>query len=195
MILMSTVLLSSCDWHTTRTIIGSGDVESEERALSGFTGVNVTGQCNVNVSIGDAFFVELFAQSQVLDVMTTRVHNGILEIGFDPDYNVKTDQEISATIILPALNFVGVTGTGDFNLVGEKQSQLDLYITGAGSVEAFDMEADNCNISITGTGNCEVSVNESLNVTISGVGNVFYKGSPQLFTDISGVGNVNVAGR
>lgn len=195
MILLSTVLLGSCDWHTSRTIIGSGDVISEERPLSSFTGLSVTGQCNVDLTIGESFFVELHAQSQVLEVLTTRVNNGILEIGFDPDYNVKTYEEISATIVLPALNFIALTGTGDFTLSGEKQSLLDIHITGAGSVEAFDMEVDDCNITIAGTGNCEVSVNESLSVSISGVGNVFYKGSPELYSDISGMGKVLEAGR
>lgn len=195
MILLSTILLGSCDTMITRTIIGSGDVVSEERPISSFTGLSVTGNCNVDITIGESFFVELHAQSQVLEVMTTRVNNGILEIGFDPDYNVKTHEEISATIVLPALNFIALTGTGDFKLNGEKQSLLDIHITGAGNVEAFDMEVDDCNITIAGTGNCEVSVRESLSVSISGVGNVFYKGSPDLHSDISGVGNVIAAGR
>ncbi len=43
---------------------------------------------------------------------------------------------------------------------------------------------------ISGVGNCEVRVNNSLYVTISGVGFVHYKGNPTVQSNISGVGNV-----
>lgn len=194
-LLLTTALFSSCDWHTTRTVIGSGAVESEERAASDFTGVSVNGQCNVDITIGDSFYVVLHAQPQVLDVMITEVKSDILNIGFNPDYNVKTDAEISATIVLPSINFIGLSGAGDFKLSGEEQSSLDIQISGSGNVEAFDMTVDDCNIGISGTGNCEVSVMEKLQVRISGVGNIFYKGNPDITSDISGVGNVVAAGR
>lgn len=194
-LILTAVLPGSCDWHTTRTVIGSGPVESEIRPVSDFTGVNVTGQCNTDISIGDSFYVELFAQAQVLDVMTTEVRNNILNIGFNPDFNVNTDEEISATIVLPSINFIGLSGAGGFVLSGEKQARLDIQISGAGDVQAFNLPVDVCNIGISGTGNCEVHVMETLQAGISGVGNIFYKGSPDITSDISGVGNVVAAGR
>lgn len=193
--LLTTIFLSSCDWHKKQTVIGSGDVQTEEIRATDFTGITVTGTCNVSVTTGETFSVELHAQQQVLNVMTTRVNSGILEIGFDPDYNVKTDEEISATIVMPVLDFVSITGAGNFSLSGEKQSRLDIVITGAGNVEGFGMEVENCNININGSGNCEVNVIETLVVNVSGVGNVFYMGSPNITSDISGVGNVVAAGR
>ena len=195
LLFLTALLLGACDWHTTRTVIGSGPVESEIRPVSDFTGVNVTGQCNTDISIGDSFYVELFAQAQVLDVMTTEVRNNILNIGFNPDFNVNTDEEISATIVLPSINYTGLSGAGGFVLSGEKQARLDIQISGAGAVQAFNLPVDVCNIGISGTGNCEVHVMESLQVGISGVGNIFYKGSPDITSDISGVGNVVAAGR
>jgi hypothetical protein len=118
------------------------------------------------------------------------VKNGILNIGFRPEYTIHTDKEISADIVVPSLNFVGITGAGDYKILGEKQPALDIYITGTGNIHAFDMEVDDCTIRITGTGDCEVNVNRSLDVQISGVGNIFYMGHPTLTSDISGVGNV-----
>jgi hypothetical protein len=193
-LLLSTTLFTSCDWHATRTVIGYGDIETEEIGATGFTGVTVTGTCNVTITTGDSFSVRLHAQPQVLEVMTCRVHSGILQIGFDPDYNVKTTEEISATIVVPSLDFVSVTGAGDFSISGAPQPRLDIHITGAGNVEAFDMEVETCSVYITGSGNCEVNVIQGLRVTISGVGNVFYRGTPEIISDISGVGNVIASG-
>jgi len=188
--LITGLLLSSCDWHGTRTVNGTGDVESMEVSVDEFTGVSVTGECNVDIVIGETQFVELSAQPEILDVMTYQVKDKILQIGFEKGTNVNSSREISANIVIPEASYVAITGAGQFKLEGSKQDYLHIYITGAGDVKAFDMEVEDCLIQITGTGNCEVNVNNSLEVQVSGVGNVYYKGSPTLTSDISGVGNV-----
>jgi predicted small secreted protein len=187
-LLLSAFALTSCDWHTTRTVIGFGDVESEEREATNFSGITATGTCTVYITTGDTCSLELSAQPQILDVMTSSVRSGILHIGFEPDYNIKTGEEISATIVVPSLDFVSITRLGNVEISGEKQPRLDIHITGEGNVEAYGMEVENCNINITGMGNCKVNVSDELDVKISGVGNVFYKGNPELTTDISGLG-------
>jgi len=48
-----------------------------------------------------------------------------------------------------------------------------------------------CNIDISGVGNCEVNVSDKLDIQISGVGHIYYMGNPQLKTDFSGVGNAS----
>jgi len=188
--LITGLLVPSCDWHGTTTVNGSGDVESMEVSVGEFTGVSVTGECNVDIVIGETQRVELSAQKEILDVMTYQVKNKILQIGFKSGTNVNTSKEISADIVIPEASYVAVTGAGDFHLEGSEQESLHIYITGSGNVSAFDMEVDDCLIQITGSANCEVNVSKSLDIQISGVGNIFYKGSPTLTSDISGVGNV-----
>ncbi len=189
------LLISSCDWHNSDTVIGSGDVESMEVMVPEFTGVSVTGTCDVDIQIGETQYVQFSAQSQVLDVMTYKVRNGILEIGFEHGVSVNTRKDISARIVIPELSYIAVTGSGDFDLNGEKQEILDIYITGSGNVNAFGMEVDNCGIRISGAGNCKVFVTNSLDVQVSGVGNIFYQGTPSLSSEISGVGNVTGVNR
>lgn len=188
-VLLLTAGLTSCDWHATRTVIGFGDVEFEEREMTDFSGVSLTGTCNVYITTGESFSVELQAQPQILEVMTTSVKSGILSIGFHPDFNIKTDEDISAIIVLPYLDFVSLTGLGDFEISGEKQPKLDIHITGKGNVEAYEMEVSDCSINISGVGDCKVKVSDNLDIQVSGVGNIFYKGNPKLKTDISGIGN------
>ena len=184
------ILVTSCDWNRTTDVQGSGDVESMEVVVPEFTGVSVTGECNVDIVIGETQRLELSAQTEILDVMTYEVKNKILQIGFKKGYNVHNTKEISADIVIPEASYVAVTGAGDFKLEGSGQDYLHIYITGAGNVSAFDMEVNDCLIQITGVGNCEVNVSNSLNVQVSGVGEVLYKGSPTITSDISGVGNI-----
>lgn len=189
-LVLSTLAFTSCSWHTTRTVIGFGDLETEEREARDFTGISSTGTCTVYITTGDSYSLELKAQPQILDVMTTNVKNGILNIGFHPDYNIKTDEKISATIVVPSIEFVSLTGLGDVEISGEKQAYLDIHITGNGNVDAYGMEVDFCNINISGVGNCKVNVSDKLDVKISGAGDVFFRGNPELTTDISGMGKV-----
>ena len=191
---VAAILFTSCDWHPTHTVIGSGDVESMEVQVADFSGVSVTGTCNVEIRIGETQSVELSAQSQILDVMTYEVKGGILHIGFMPETNVNTSEEISADIVVPSFDFAGITGAGDFDISGAAQPALTIYITGTGDISAFDMEVDDCDIRIEGAGNCEVNVNDNLDIQISGVGNVLYMGTPLITQGISGVGNVTSIG-
>ena len=192
--LLAGLVIIGCDEHGNQTIVGTGDVESMEVELPAFEGVNVTGTCNVDIQIGEPQSVEFYAQSEVLDVLTYKVSDGMLQIGFNPDYTVNTSKEIRAEITIPDVSFVGVTGAADFELSGAQQPVLDIYITGSGNVDGFEMPVNNCNIRISGAGNCEVHVINSLDVDISGVGNVWYRGNPMVTTDVSGVGNINPAG-
>lgn len=189
--LISGLLLSSCDWLPNQTIVGTGDVETMEVNVPDFEGVSVTGTCNVDIVIGDTQSVMLHAQQEVLDVMSYEVRNRILQIGFKPGYTINTSEEISASIVIPAVSHISVTGAGDFRLEGEQQELLDIIITGTGNVSAFELEVKDCTIRISGAGNCEMNVTNKLDVLISGVGNVLYMGDPTLTSDISGVGNVN----
>ena len=189
--LLSGCLLSSCDWLPNQTITGTGDVETMAVNVPDFEGVSVTGTCNVDIVIGETQSILLHAQQEILNVMSYEVKDQILQIGFKPDYTVNTSKEISASIVIPKVSHVSITGAGDFTLEGTQQEVLDIHITGTGNVSAFDLEVKDCTIRISGAGNCEVNVTESLDVIISGVGNVLYMGDPALSSNISGVGNVN----
>ncbi len=161
-----------------------------EISTPAFTGVSVTGTCDVDSKIGETQSVVLSAQSEILDVMSHEVRDNILHIGFKHNYTVNTSEEISADITIPSVSYVAITGAGDFELEGAKQEFLDIHITGSGNVSAFNMEVTDCQITISGTGNCNVNVINSLDVQVSGVENIFFKGNPTVTTDISGVGNV-----
>lgn len=193
-VFLAGLLFTACENNETQTIIGTGEVLSMEVDLNTIEGVNVIGSCHVDIQIGEPQSVEFYAQTEVLDVLSYKVINGILQIGFKPGYTVKTSEEIRAEITIPSVYFAGITGAADFNLSGEQQLKLDIYISGTGNVEAFDMVVDDCNIQISGAGNCEVHVIDKLDVTITGIGNVRYRGNPTVTSDVSGLGNIEPAG-
>jgi len=82
------------------------------------------------------------------------------------------------------------SGSGNYKLSGAAEV-LDITISGSGDLKAFDLESLKCDVSISGSGVCEVNVVNELDVKISGSGDVCYRGNPSVSTNINGSGDVN----
>ena len=95
---------------------------------------------------------------------------------------------IDAEFVANNLN-AEVTGSGLMDLFGEVNRGF-MRVSGSGDIAAFNLESNEQDIYISGSGNCEVFARDVLDVRISGSGNVFYKGNPTISTNISGSGSV-----
>lgn len=82
-----------------------------------------------------------------------------------------------------------ITGSGSTYLEGFVDNG-DFNIAGSGWINAFKLNADFCDIRISGSGSAEVKVDDDLDVVISGSGDVYYKGHPTITTQISGSGKL-----
>ena len=82
-----------------------------------------------------------------------------------------------------------VSGSGGIIVSGTAQS-ADLSISGSGSVQAFDLLATACEVSVSGSGSASVNVSSRLDVRISGSGSVRYRGNPDITSNISGSGRL-----
>ena len=82
-----------------------------------------------------------------------------------------------------------ISGSGSIHLSGSANS-YDTTITGSGDVDAFELRARDSSVVITGSGNCRISVSDTLRAKITGSGDVLYKGQPQISQSITGSGKV-----
>ena len=83
-----------------------------------------------------------------------------------------------------------VSGGADLNFSGKAKS-LDVSITGAGNLNAYKFETQNCKIDISGFGRAKVNVTQKLDVNISGAGKVDYFGNPEVKQSITGAGRIH----
>ena len=88
---------------------------------------------------------------------------------------------------------VVVSGAGDIELIGKVEVQ-NVLLSGFGRYQAFDLESQEADVTISGAGGADVWVTEKLAVTISGAGDVNYYGSPTVTPDISGLGRIQSQG-
>jgi len=82
-----------------------------------------------------------------------------------------------------------ISGSGSIHLSG-KAEDYTVSISGSGKINAFDVDAKNVSVKISGSGDCRLSASESLDVNISGSGDVYYKSRPRINTKISGSGSL-----
>ncbi len=82
-----------------------------------------------------------------------------------------------------------VSGSGMLDISGEAQ-QINYAISGSGKIESYNLAAQNCNATISGSGNMFVNAEDFLNAKISGSGNIYYSGNPNLEVHVSGSGKV-----
>lgn len=85
---------------------------------------------------------------------------------------------------------ISSSGSSEYTISGTTNTAY-IDISGSGDIHNFDLIAETCNISSSGSVDCEVSVTADLKVDLSGSGSVCYKGNPNIQSDISGSGNIN----
>ncbi len=71
-----------------------------------------------------------------------------------------------------------ITGSGDVALRGNTNN-LNCKTTGSGDFKAYDLQAEEVNAQISGSGDMEVNASKLLKARISGSGDIRFKGKPE----------------
>jgi hypothetical protein len=87
-----------------------------------------------------------------------------------------------------------VTGSGRLTVSGKTRSHT-AAVSGAGSIEGFDLETENTVIEIAGSGKAFLNVSANLDATVTGSGNVVYRGDPKVTEHVTGSGSVSRSAR
>jgi hypothetical protein len=192
-------------------ITGNGNVISQERNATGFTGVVVNGSTKAFINLDTGFSVTVKGYENLLPYLETDVVNGALQVGFKNDVNVSNDNT-EVYLTLPALDYVQTNGSGDMKIDGEvsgsdhlkasingsanisvergSANEFEGEVSGSGNILALGFQSKEAHAKISGEGNIEISVSDKLDVIISGTGSVYYHGTPIITTSISGTGQV-----
>jgi hypothetical protein len=81
-------------------------------------------------------------------------------------------------------------GSGEVKLAG-RAMQLEIELAGAGSLDAFRLQAKEADADVNGAGTCKINVSEEFYGDVSGSGKLYYKGNPKkVKTDVSGSGTI-----
>ncbi len=199
------LILSSC---SKDDYSGSGNTISEFREISAFSKISTEGTFIVNISQGSKQSLEVIADDNIINRVKTAVSGDQLKIYLE-DGNYKNIY-LEVNITVPGLNEIKNEGTGNITVfelestgnmnienVGSGNISMagyvdNLYIKneGTGIIKCAELMAAKVEVSIEGSGDCEVYCTEYLNVRIEGSGNVYYLGNPITELNVTGSGRV-----
>lgn len=150
---------------------GEGDAVHRALELPDFHGLVLKGSMDVELTPSDQRSVEVEAQANIADLLTTEVHDGIWHI--DTREGFSTDKPFIIRIAMPMIDLVRVEGSGD--LVGKdmfKSGRLQLSIAGSGGID-LGADAGTLDAEVDGSGDMHLhGACGALNAQVDGSGGI-----------------------
>jgi hypothetical protein len=203
------LFLAGCSSGLLGTTTGSGNLRTENRTVSGFTAVQLSGIGDVQVQQGGSDSLAVSAEDNLLPLLTSDVVDNVLRLGVKDGTRIDNRQLITFQVTVRQLTGLDVAGSGSQKATNVKTSSLQVRVTGSGSVTAAGtadsqdvtmsgsgvyngsgLTTMTTKVSSTGSGSADVAVRDRLEVSITGSGTVSYSGSPQVTQSVTGSGSL-----
>nr|WP_294860080.1 head GIN domain-containing protein [uncultured Fluviicola sp.] len=195
MVLILAVSFTSCKKNLFNSIKGKGETVTETRNVSGFNKISLSIDGDVNYVQDSIYFVEISAQQNVLDVLTTEIDGEELKIG--ADRWIRKHNGIKIRVHSPDLRAMDISGSGNMEASSDiLTTGMELNVSGSGNISLASVHTGELKVTISGSGNitCSGGAVTNQKVSISGSGNVEMDNLPANNSDtkISGSGSISV---
>jgi hypothetical protein len=156
-----------------KTITPSDNIVTENRAVNGFTGVDMSTIGTVTITQGGKEALVITGSDNLVELVTTDVRNGVLVIAME-NVNVqsmKKENILTFEITVKELDSLTVSGLGTVEMSGLETQSLALVMSGAGAIALDQLKAEDVNVDISGVGGITVEgIANHVDVSISGAG-------------------------
>ncbi|MES0341496.1 MAG: head GIN domain-containing protein [Candidatus Humimicrobiaceae bacterium] len=175
---------------------GSGKVTSEDRSVSGFNKVSVSGSGNLHIAQGDEEFLTIEAEDNILPLITAKVSGDTLKIGFKPGTSISTTKSIEFYLIVKDLDSISASGSGNIDCLGLTADNLIIKTSGSRNVDMSNLEVNSIALNSSGSGNITLAgITDSQSIKTSGSIKYFGEGleSKSCVINSSGSGELIVS--
>lgn len=214
LLLICAFLLGYSNLSASKPEKGSGKIISEERTITTFNSIVLSGKANVILTQGSNESVKIETDDNLMQFVNTEVSNKTLYIKMNKstspkklniyitvkmlqEYILKGSCELTANSSLKFDKFkIELHGSANILLKSLECSNLDVVIKGTGKLE-LNGKAFSANYDINGTGNINAPTFETTNsdVSIRGVGNCKVWAIENLKATINGTGSISYKGK
>ena len=143
------------------TVVGSGSIVQETRSVTGATGVDLRGIANLTIEQGTPEELILETDDNLMELILTEVHGGVLVIRKDPTVNLQPSQRhltgIEAHLTLNNIDSITLSGVGSITVPDMTTSRLELTQSGVGDIEIFNLDAQTSDVLISGLGDISIA--------------------------------------
>ncbi len=171
---------------------GNGNVvEVTREGFPEFDQIESSGSFDVEVIKDSVRYVEIQAESNLIEFIETKIKNGRLSISIESNHCINNKQPILVIVHVPETNYLGLSGSGTIIALENESNSLEINLSGSGNIETIT-NANEIYTTISGSGNVKIECEaDYLLGTISGSGNIFAEGFAKI-TDWTIIGSGNI---
>lgn len=169
--LFSVDSIDAQNWYKSG-IKGEGPKVKKTFDLSSFDALKLAISGHVYLRQGNSQSVEIEAQQNIMDIISTKVEDKAWKIKFTE--NVRNHDGVKIWVTIPHLTMAAVSGSGDIS--GQNHfkdlDDLKVAVSGSGGIE-LESDSDNISVAVSGSGDIDLSGNTGdCQIKISGSGDV-----------------------
>jgi hypothetical protein len=155
-VLLTALMITDVSAQINRRIKGSGDVTTESRNISGFTGVKTATAIDIYLTQGNGFNVEVEADDNLMEYIVTEVKNGVLEVYLDR-VNLTYHKKMAVHVTMEDVDYLSASSAGDIiGVTPIKADELKVRTSSAGDVK-IEVTANMLDLSTSSSGDITIS--------------------------------------
>jgi hypothetical protein len=201
--------LAGCIIINPGGVKGSGIAKTEKRAVASFNSLDVNFAGSIQVRSQGQESLTISGDDNIIQFITTEVKNGTLYIRGTKGYSPR--QKLQIMVSTPDVRRFVFDGVGEANLSNIKNDrleivvkgvgnlsatgetkELDITLSGVGSVDAKNLHAGNVKVNSTAIGAVDLYATRQLDIKASGLGEINYYGNPKIVNkQAEGIGKIN----
>ena len=216
LLIVLAVIISSCNYIGGERIRGNGNMKVENRTISSFDGVYVSGNTDIYVKQDSIFSVRVEADENLMEYIITELDGSTLKIRSKDGVNLKSSRSIKVYVSGPSFKYFKASGACDIfseskitsseeiaiDISGASDVKMELVspkieadLSGAGSITLSGQTKD---FKVDGSGSTDINCfdlqTENTVIELSGAGNAAVFASVKLDLKISGAADVRYKG-
>lgn len=184
------------------TIVGSGNVITQNRSVGNFDAISINGVARVVIEQSGESSLTLIGEDNLLEVIVSQVRDGQLVVGPPDGVQFRANHEIEYRITVAELTAIDISGvmnaeafdvdTEDLRVdvsgvstlrISGNADRQDLTVSGVTTYDASDLQSRDVSILGSGVMTVNLWVSDTLGGNVCGAGIVSYIGSPELQLD------------
>lgn len=135
--LICVVTVTTASAQMKKKVQGSGEIATEERKESGFTGVSTSSAIDVFINQGTSFKVTVEADDNILEYIITEVKDGVLRVHPAKNISIRRAKMMNVYVTMKEIDYLSSSSAGD--IIAEtaiKAEDLKIKTSSSGDVKA-----------------------------------------------------------
>ena len=196
-LLLSSWLAPACVIALGNEVQGSGDLQQEERSVSGVRSVAVGNQGDLVVEFGEQERLVLEAESNLLEHLEVEQRGDRLVIGTRGNVRLRNREPIRYYLTVTELEAVETASSGDIEVAAVQAERFEAVVSSSGDIHIGQLIADDLQVVISSSGDIDIDAGrvESQEIRVSSSGDYDASGvqSRRVSARLSSSGNVSIS--